>query len=180
MVEGPRRIISFPIRGDPWRYQSVQGHISAPVAPWRSTTRSDQHFTIPNLTSVAVSQTLQKRKRYRNASPSIPHHAVTQSGHGRRRRVEPEPSTPTRSLIDDYIKRKAATTRFPLKITLQHIRVAMGRYEQAVQDACADVETSCASCGGFIAKAESKLIHIDDLPLTTLRIKMEFADLDIL
>jgi hypothetical protein len=56
----------------------------------------------------------------------------------------------------------------------------MGRYEQAVQDACADVETSCASCGGFIAKAESKLIHIDDLPLTTLRIKMEFADLDIL
>ena len=169
MVEGPRRIISFPIRGDPWRYQSVQGHISAPVAPWRSTTRSDQHFTVPNLTSVAVSQTLQKRKRYRNASPSLPHYAVTQSGRGRRRRVEPESPTPARSLIDDYIKRKAATTRFPLKITSQHIRAAMRRYEQAVRDTCADIETSYTSCSGFIAKAESKLIHIDDCHLGSMK-----------
>ena len=38
----------------------------------------------------------------------------------------------------------------------------MRRYEQVVQEACAGVETSCASCGEFMAKAGSKLIPVDD------------------
>jgi hypothetical protein len=70
--------------------------------------------------------------------------------------------TPARSLANDYNKRKAATARFPPKITPLHIRAAMRRYEQVIQDACADVETSCASCGEFMAKAASKLIPVGD------------------
>jgi hypothetical protein len=38
----------------------------------------------------------------------------------------------------------------------------MRRYEQVIQDACAGVETSCASCGEFMAKDGSELIPVDD------------------
>ncbi len=153
MVESPRRIISAPIKSDPWRYQTVQGHISTPVTPRRASARSNQDITIRN--HITPSQTLRERKRHRNPSPSSPHHAV-------RRRVEPAFPIPARSLIGDYNKRKAATAHFPPKITPQHIRAAMRRYEQVVQDACAGVETSCASCGEFMAKADSQLIPVDD------------------
>jgi hypothetical protein len=54
----------------------------------------------------------------------------------------------------------------------------MGRYEQAVQDACADVETSCASCSEFIAKAESKLIHVDDRRLGSIKPSENVVRLD--
>jgi hypothetical protein len=37
----------------------------------------------------------------------------------------------------------------------------MRRYEQVVQDASADVETSCALYGEFMAKARSELIPVD-------------------
>jgi hypothetical protein len=60
--------------------------------------------------------------------------------------------TPAQSLIDDYNKRKAATAHFPPKITPLHIRTTMRKYEQVVQEACAGVEVSCASCGEFTAK----------------------------
>ena len=72
-------------------------------------------------------------------------------------------------MIDDYNKRKMATARFPPKITPLHIRVAMSRYEQVVQDACASVETSCASCGEFIVKAESELIFVNDNCLYSMK-----------
>jgi len=45
----------------------------------------------------------------------------------------------------------------------------MRRYEQVVQDACASVETSCASCGEFMSKAESELISIDDDRLYSMK-----------
>src|SRR5271155_3972994 len=124
------------------RYRTVHDHISTPVA--------------------TPSQLLQQRKRHREPSPDSPHRAVSQNGRDRRRRVEAEPPTPRQSLIDNYNKRKAATARFPPKITPLHIRAAMRRYEQVVQEACAGVETSCASCGEFMAKAGSKLIPVDD------------------
>jgi hypothetical protein len=54
----------------------------------------------------------------------------------------------------------------------------MRRYEQVVQDACAGVETSCASCGEFIAKAESKLIHVDDPRLSPMKPSENVVRLD--
>jgi hypothetical protein len=63
--------------------------------------------------------------------------------------VEVEHPTPTQSLIDAYNRRKAATARFPPKIAPLDIRAAMNRYERFIQDACASVEKSCASCGEF-------------------------------
>ena len=45
----------------------------------------------------------------------------------------------------------------------------MRRYEQVVQDACASVETSCASCGEFMAKAGSELISVDDDRLYSMK-----------
>jgi hypothetical protein len=106
------------------------------------------------------SQTSQQRKRCRKTSPDSPHY---------RRRLEADALTPARSLIDDYNKRKAATARFPPKITSQHIRKAMRRYERVVEDACAGVETSCASCGEFMAKDDSELIPLDDDRLRLLK-----------
>ena len=114
--------------------QSVHGHISTPV-----TTRSE---------------ILQQRKRHRNPS--------SQSGRSRRRRVEADSPTPTQSLIDAHNSRKAATARFPPKITPQHIRAAMRRYEQVIQDACSGVEMSCVSCGEFgfrLAAVDEDYLH---------------------
>src|SRR5271163_3873677 len=174
MADSPRRHRAVPIKGDPWRYQTVQGHIAHPprlqhrAVPvqgdhWTSHTVQGhiahplrqlyQHQTVHGHISAPVAT---QRKRHRNPSSDSPHHATA-----RRRRVEPEP-TPTQSLIDAYNKRKAATARFPPRITPQHIRAAMRRYEQIVQGACAGVETSCASCGEFMARAESELIPVDD------------------
>jgi hypothetical protein len=45
----------------------------------------------------------------------------------------------------------------------------MGRYEQIVEDACASVETSCASCGEFMAKDKLYLIPLDDDRLYSMR-----------
>jgi hypothetical protein len=87
----------------------------------------------------------------------------------KRRRVEAERRTPSQSLIDAYLKRKAATSLFPPNITAEHIRAAMRRYEEVVEDACAGVETSCASCGQFMAKADSGLIPVDDERLRLMR-----------
>jgi hypothetical protein len=38
----------------------------------------------------------------------------------------------------------------------------MYRYEQIIENACASVEASCASCGTFLAKAASNLVPVDD------------------
>src|SRR5947199_718583 len=120
--------------------QSVHGHISTPV-----TTRSE---------------ILQQRKRHRNPS--------YQSGRSRRRRVEADSPTPTQSLIDAHNSRKAATARFPPKITPQHICTAMRRYEQVIQDACSGVEMSCVSCGEF----GSGLAAVDEDHLRSMEMKI--------
>ena len=75
----------------------------------------------------------------------------------KRRRVEVERPTPARSLIDAHNGRKAATARFPPKITPRHIRTVMRRYEQIMEHACTSLENSCASCGEFC----SELFTID-------------------
>ena len=202
MAGSPRRHISVSIKGDRWRYQTVQGHIPHPprqqhrAVPvqgdhWTSHTVQRhiahpprvQHRAVPvqgdHWTSHTVhghisapvtppSQLLQQRKRHREPSPDSPHRAVAQNGRYRRRRVEAEP-TPTQSLIDAYNKRKAATARFPPKITSTHIRTTMRMYEQVIQDACEGVEASCASCGEFVAKAEAELIPIDDDRLRSMK-----------
>src|SRR5882762_10255811 len=38
----------------------------------------------------------------------------------------------------------------------------MYRYEQIIENACASVGASCASCGTFLAKAASNLVPVDD------------------
>src|SRR5271154_3634023 len=138
---------AVPIQGDHWTSDTVQRHIAHPLRQLYQSQTVHGHISAPVAT---------QRKRHRNPSSDSPHHATA-----RRRRVEPEP-TLTRSLIDAYNKRKAATARFPPKITPLHIRAAMRRYEQVIQDACEEVEASCASCGEFVAKAEAELIPIDD------------------
>src|SRR5271168_827553 len=182
MADSPRRHISVSTRGDPWRYHTVQGHRAVPVQrdPWRYQTVQGhithpprlQHRAVPVQGDHWTSHTVHghisapvatQRKRHRNPSSDSPHHATA-----RRRRVEAEP-TPTQSLIDAYNKRKAATARFPPKITSTHIRAAMRMYEQVIQDACEGVEASCASCGEFVAKAEAELIPIDDDRLRSMK-----------
>ena len=125
---------------------SPRRHISDPIKGdrWRYQTVYG-HISTPVITQ---SQRLQQRKR---------------------RRVEEDPPTPARSFIEDYNKRKAATARFPPKITPQHIRAAMRKYEQVIEDACKGVEASCASCGEFIAKAGSELIPVDDDRLGSMK-----------
>jgi hypothetical protein len=86
----------------------------------------------------------------------------------KRRRVEARWS-PSQSLVDAYLKRKDATAGFPPNLTAKDIRTAMRRYEQIVEDACAAVETSCASCGEFAAKAELGSIPVDDERLRSTR-----------
>jgi hypothetical protein len=54
----------------------------------------------------------------------------------------------------------------------------MHRYEQVIQDACAGVETSCASCGEFMAKAGSELIHVDDDRLRSMKLTEGVVQLD--
>src|SRR5271154_4083050 len=191
MADGPRRHISVSIKGDPWRYQTVQGHIAHPPRlQHRAVPVQGDHWTShivhghithpPRLQHRAVpvqgdhwtshivhghisAPVATQGKRHRNPSSDSPHHATA-----RRRRVEPEP-TPTQSLTDAYNKRKAATARFPPKITPLHIRAAMRRYEQVIQDACEGVEASCASCGEFVAKAKAELIPIDDDRLRSMK-----------
>src|SRR5271170_5099024 len=172
MTDVPRRHISVPIRGDPWRHQSVHGHISHPLRPQTPSGSVQGHTPHPPRqqyqyrithghisTPVTTPQPSRQRKRRRNSSPGSPHNTTAESGRSRQRRVE---AAPARSLVVDYNKRKAATARFPPKITPLHIRAAMRRYEQVIQDACEEVEASCASCGEFVAKAEAELIPIDD------------------
>ena len=54
----------------------------------------------------------------------------------------------------------------------------MRRYEQVIQDTCAGVETSCASCGEFMAKAESELIPVDDDRLRLMKPPEDVVQLD--
>ena len=97
--------------------RTVYGHISTPVPTRRASARSNQHYiALDHITPL-------QRKRHQESSPS---HVIA-----RRRKVEAEPPAPTRSLVHDYNKRKAATSRFPPKITPLHIRAAMRRYEVA-------------------------------------------------
>jgi hypothetical protein len=42
------------------------------------------------------------------------------------------------------------------------IRDGMYRYEQIIEKACAAVETSCAPCEGFLSKAVSNLVPVDN------------------
>jgi hypothetical protein len=54
----------------------------------------------------------------------------------------------------------------------------MRRYEKIVEDACTTVETSCASCGEFMAKARSGLIPVDDERLRSVRLPEGGVQLD--
>lgn len=54
----------------------------------------------------------------------------------------------------------------------------MHRYEQVIEDACAAVEASCASCGEFVAKAESRLIPVDDNRLHIMKSPEGVVQLD--
>jgi len=174
MTDGPQRYTLVPITGNAWRHQTVRGHISHPPREFRGRTVHG-HISVPSIPRASArsnhltpSQTFQQGKR-RNPSTDSSSHGIAQSGRGRRRRVEAERLAPTRSLIDDYKKRKAATARFPPKITSVHIGTAMRRYEQVVQNACADVETSCASCGEFMSNAGSELIPVGDDRLRSMK-----------
>src|SRR5271163_572194 len=155
---------AVPVQRDPWRYQTVQGHITHPPRlQHRAVPVQGDHWTSHTVHGHISAPVATQRKRHRNPSSDSPHHATA-----RRRRVEAEP-TPTQSLIDAYNERKAATARFPPKITSTHIRAAMRMYEQVIQDACEGVEASCASCGEFVAKAEAELIPIDDDRLRSMK-----------
>ena len=116
-----------------YKYRIVHDHISTPVttrprAQTLQQRKRQRHLSLdsPHYT-VAQSGRGQQRKRHRGPSLDSPQYTIAQSGRGQRRRVEPESPTPTRSLTDDYNKRKAATARFPPKITPQHLRAANGK-----------------------------------------------------
>ena len=165
-----------------YKSRTVHDHISTPVtSPFQTLQQTYKSQTVRGHISTPVAtrpQTLQQRKRHRHSSIDSPHYTVAQSGRSQRRRVEPESPTPTRFLTNDYNKRKAATARFPPKITARHLRVAMRRYEQVVQNACTAVETSCASCGEFMAKAESAWIPVDDDRLCSMKSPEGLVQLD--
>ena len=97
-----------------------------------------------------------QRKRRRLASPDAD-------------RVGAERPTPAQSLIDDYNTRRSATDRFPPKITSRDIREAMQRYENVIEEACAGVEASCASCGEFSTRTTLHRIPLDDNRLHPLK-----------
>jgi len=42
-----------------------------------------------------------------------------------------------------------------------HIKTAMSRYENILQEACADVENSCACCGEFVSNTASEQLPVD-------------------
>jgi hypothetical protein len=87
----------------------------------------------------------------------------------KRQRVNSERASPVQSLIDGYHRREAATARFPPKISQHHIRSAMRRYEDVIQDACISIENSCASCGEF----GSKLTTVGEDRLRLMKAKVE-------
>jgi hypothetical protein len=151
-----------------WRNLTVKGHVSAPITTQRELLqqRSRRPFslTAPEHISAPItsaSNLSQQRKRR-------PYHTPTQNGPSRRRKVEAVRLIPAQALIDDYNRRKEATARFPSKITPQHIRTAMRRYEQILQDACVEVENSCASCGEF----GSQLVTVDENWLRSTEVKL--------
>jgi len=90
-------------------------------------------------------------KQKRRRSPSV------ENVRSKRRK-----QSPAQSLIDAYDKQKVASTRFPPKITPQHLHTAMQMYEQAIEGACAEVEALCALCGEFKSKTELRHIPCDD------------------
>ena len=131
MADSPR------IKG--WKNLTVKKHVSASVTTQRELFR--QRSRRP----VAVPWTAPGHISAPIISPSKP--IATQQR--KRRKVEAARLIPAQTLIDNYNRRKDATARFPFKIKPRHIRAAMRRYEQILQDACKEVETSCASCGEF-------------------------------
>src|SRR5712664_4206573 len=114
-----------------WKNLTVKGHVSAPIIP-------------PSI--------LAQQRKHRA------YHTPTRNGPSRRRKVEAVRLIPAQALIDNYNRRKEATARFPFKIKPRHIRTAMRRYEQILQDACVDVENSCASCGEFGSQLVTRVI----------------------
>jgi hypothetical protein len=84
----------------------------------------------------------------------VPHPPRAPPQRKRRRIAEPQGSQadPAQLLVDEYNARLSATAQFPLKITSRHIRAAMRRYEKVIENARAEVEVSCASCGEFPAR----------------------------
>jgi len=92
-----------------WKNLTVKGHVSAPIIP-------------PSI--------LAQQRKHRA------YHTPTRNGPSRRRKVEAVRLIPAQALIDNYNRRKEATARFPFKIKPRHIRTAMRRYEQILQDAC--------------------------------------------
>ncbi|KAN0066939.1 hypothetical protein V8E54_014997, partial [Elaphomyces granulatus] len=118
MADGPRRVRPVPTKGDRWRHETVQGHISAPVTTPRTRRRdpspSDQtphgHISVPVTTP---------RTRRRDPSPlvqTLDDHIATPiatqsdlSQQRKRRRVQAErPDSllnPAKALLETYNRR---------------------------------------------------------------------------
>ena len=166
-------------KGDPWRHLTVTGHISAPVTSQSelaqqrtrrvSSPQKRRRIEAPRIEAPVTTQSelYQQRTltRRRNRQVSLAQNedfsntASTQFDTFQR---------PAQTLIDAYLRRKAATSRFPLKTTAEDLWTAMRRYEHVIKDACSTVEISCASCGEFMAKAGPGLIPVGDERLRSM------------
>ena len=147
----PRRHLHTRVKGDRWIHQTVRGHISAPVTSQSGIIQQRTRGRNPRRVSASIanpSDVSQQEKRRA-------HHAPAESGRRRRQKVEAERPSPAQSLIDAYKRRQDATCRFPLEVSARDIRASVQRYEQIIQDAWAEVENSCASCGEFGAELVS-------------------------
>src|SRR6267378_2033232 len=147
MTDSPR------IKG--WRNLTVKGHVSAPLTTQRGRFQQKLRRHVPLTAPGHISAPI--------ITPSKP--AWQQR---KRRKVEAARLIPAQTLINNYKRRKEATARFPFKIKPRHIRTAMRRYEQILQDACVDVENSCASCGEF----GSQLVTVDENWLRSTEAKL--------
>jgi uncharacterized protein DUF6570 len=147
MTDSPR------IKG--WRNLTVKGHVSAPLTTQRGRFQQKLRRPVPLTAPGHISAPI--------ITPSKP--AWQQR---KRRKVEAARLIPAQTLINNYKRRKEATARFPFKIKPRHIRTAMRRYEQILQDACMEVENSCASCGEF----GSQLVTVDENWLRSMEVKL--------
>src|SRR6202046_3836714 len=184
MVNGPQR----KTKRDPWRHLTVHNHISVPVtsqsglAQQRSLARR-RYRQLNSSQNDLISPTQSAMSQVQAESPTPTHISAPVASQSelsqqrKRRRIEAERS-PSQLLVDAYLKRKAATSRFPPNITAKDIQTAMRRYEHVIEDACSTVETSCASCGEFMAKAGLRLIPVGDERLRSMTPPGEAVQLD--
>ena len=166
-------------KGDPWRQLTVTDHISAPVTSQSelaqqrtrrvSSPQKRRRIEAPRIEASVTTQselyqqrTLTRRRNHQVSlaqNEDFSNTASTQFDTFQR---------PAQTLIDAYLRRKAATSRFPLKTTAEDLWTTMRRYEHVIKDACSTVEISCASCGEFMAKARPGLIPVGDERLRSM------------